>query len=78
MLRLRFETKVLNIVLVRMASGDGGIIFLCIEGLSEVKLDNSYIAPIDDTIKRSKKKAVENQIQSMIHPPRRLVAEHPV
>ena len=78
MLRLRFETKVLNIVLVRMASGDGGIIFLCVEGLSEVKLDNSYIAPIDDTIKRSKKKAVEDQINSMIQPPGRLVTEHPV
>ena len=72
------KIKVVNVILIKIASGDGGIFFLCVEGFSKMKLDNSYSAPIDDTVKRSKKKAVEDQINSMIQPPGRLVTEHPV
>ena len=72
------KIKVFNIILIKIASGDGGIFFLCVEGFSKMKLDNSYSAPIYDTVKRSKKKAVEDQINSMIQPPGRLVTENPV
>ena len=61
-----------------MTVGNGYILFLCVKGLSEVKLDNFNSAPIDNTVKRSKKKTVEHQIHSMIQPPGRFVTEHPV